>query len=87
MEITDSGLKISCTLTQRTPNCRTIAKLWDSDVQGAVDVFIDRLSEKTVDVKNHIWNGVCDFLDKGNLPCTQRCPKFIFCIGIRKTCP
>ena len=69
MEITDSGLKISCTLTQRTPNCRSIAKLWASDVQGAVDVFMDKLFEKTVEVKNHVWDGVCEFLDKGNLPC------------------
>ena len=67
MEITNSGIKINCTLTQRTPNCRSKAKTWTNDVQAAVDTFVDKLSEKTIEVRNHIWNGVCDFLDEGKL--------------------
>ena len=83
MEITNSGLTINCTLTQRTPNCRSIAKNWSSDVQSAVDTFVDRLLEKTIEVKNNIWEGVCDFLDKGKLSYFHTNSKGLFCLPAR----
>ena len=66
MELIDTGVTVKCTLTQRTPNCRSLARAWKSDVSRVFDSFWTKLSEKTLIVKNHVWEGVTDFLEKGN---------------------